>query len=270
MSQILATTEPDLFSAAGMVVAGFTTTAPNVKCETKKDAIERAKRLQFLQMRIAETPSTLEALHGNMGDIEFFIKRSLQGTFDCHCHDGLQRLPHSFEEMCDVPGHEYDAWVRNEAPYRNKLHPATITVLNQSKELCRSMIANGKARLPEMEAEVHRLKAVGPLPEDVANKCRLTIDGELAALSMVVSETASATDPNGTTEANDRPGQFQGSLFQQALPLSCPLCTSPLGEDAEIHVLSCALAEMSRGGPKIELAKRVEEAARKHHAAVRL
>jgi hypothetical protein len=174
---------PDLFSGAGIALSGFTSSAPNVKYETKKDALLRAKRLFTLQKQLSDAPLAFEMAQSNILAIEHFIKRSIQGRFDHTCHDGLMRMPHSFEEMCDVPPHEYDAWYRNDEPYKNRLHPASIVVLNQAKEIVRSDAAKMKASLPNWQIEVEQLKARGPLPEDVAKSCKLTTDGELAVRS---------------------------------------------------------------------------------------
>jgi hypothetical protein len=82
--------------------------------------------------------------------------------------------------MADVPAQEYDAWFHNEPPYKDRLHPVTIVALNQSKAIMREDIVRVKSRLPQWQAEVEQLKARGPLPQDVAENCKLTVDGDLA------------------------------------------------------------------------------------------
>ncbi len=148
--------------------------------ETRNAALQRAKRIQFLQNQIADVPCALECADENIAAVEYFIKRSLRSEFDAYDHDTLLRMPWSFEEMGDVPHYEAEAWSRNEAPYTNRLHPVTVTKLNEAKELVCKERTRIETQLPVWRAELAKLKSFGLLPLDIASRCKLTREGELA------------------------------------------------------------------------------------------
>ncbi len=147
--------------------------------ETKSGALRRAKRIQFLHNQIADVPCALERAAENIAAIEHFIKRSLRSEFDANDHDALLRMPWSFEEMDDVPPHEAGPWSRNEALYTNRLHPVTITKLNEAKELVYEERTRIETQLPVWRAELAELRSFGLLPLDIASRFKLTREGEL-------------------------------------------------------------------------------------------
>lgn len=134
----------------------------------------------LISRQITDAPLRILCASHNIAAVEYFIKRSLRSEFGADDHDALLRMPWAFEELCDVPPHEWDAWVANKAPYTKKLHPTTIAALNEAKAIIRGDRAKTERDLPAWREELVKLRSFGPLPLDVARKHKLTVHGELA------------------------------------------------------------------------------------------
>jgi hypothetical protein len=159
--------------------------------ETKAQARRRAREIVRLLGAVEDAPETIDTRAGQIETLQYFVDRSKRIALDLNDLDSLQRLIGDTEEL--LTEGEYRAMRRNEKIWRpipigwlgtrpGQMYPAAlhrkeIAYLRQMQRELQEEIANIREGAKECSAALDVLRAVGPLPEDIARHCALTPDG---------------------------------------------------------------------------------------------
>jgi hypothetical protein len=159
--------------------------------ESKTEIRERAKALSELYASLRDAPEAIDCRTSQVMHLQSFVERSAKRMFDANWWDGLQRCIGDPEELLtarDLAAMRRDKsyWKKSQwnhlccpkgTIYRCKLHPKEIALLEKYKLEVQSELNNIKMNLPLLKDEIQRLRAIGPLPKDIAERYRLTEDG---------------------------------------------------------------------------------------------
>lgn len=159
--------------------------------ESRTELKERARELSYLHSQLTDAPYAIEVRRGQIGDVRYFIDRARAKKMDVNDHDGLQRLigqpedlltQRDCREMMDPklwrwspPGTEW--WAGSS--YCITLHRKQTAYLQRQVDWIQEEIDCIEADLPEIKARIEKLRGVGPLPEDIATRHQLNVDGSL-------------------------------------------------------------------------------------------
>lgn len=159
--------------------------------ESKSESRERAKKLVFLYSTLREAPGALEVRRGQVADLQYFIDRSAKSKMDPNDWDGLHRLIGDPEELlteadCRAMRRKKHIW--KPYPYEwlgsgpgqtfpSEMHPKEIAYLKSQQDFIKDEIESIELRVPEIKQEIVELRLIGPLPEDTAERYKLTVDG---------------------------------------------------------------------------------------------
>lgn len=160
--------------------------------ETKAQARKRAQRIVHLLGAIEEAPQAIRCCESHTEALEYFIERSLQVQLDPNDRDGLQRLIGDTEEVlteedCNEMRSNQEIWrpylvgwigARPGDMYAAALHPKEVDYLHNVQESVREDMEVVASGVQECQAELAALKALGPLPEDIAQRYALTPEGD--------------------------------------------------------------------------------------------
>jgi hypothetical protein len=174
--------------------------------ETKSQARRRAKRIVQLLGAIEDGPEAIRSCENHIDTLQYFIERSLQVELDPNDRDGLQRLVGDTEEVltesdCEEMRSNPQIWrpylvgwlgARIGEMYAAALHPKEVAHLRQMQEGIREEASAIVAAVADAQAELVALKAIGTLPEDIAQRYALTPD---------CARKVRSTEPNGFSSA---------------------------------------------------------------------
>jgi hypothetical protein len=160
--------------------------------ETKKQARIRAQRIVRLIGAIEDVPETLACYENDIRTLEYFIERSARGTLDPNDRDGLLRFVGDLQELlteddCREMNDKPEIWKPHPARwlgnppgelYAAALHPKEIAYLRHLQEERRHEMTDLSAGAAASRSELDKLKAIGPLPDDVAGRYSLTPMGD--------------------------------------------------------------------------------------------
>lgn len=159
--------------------------------ETKTEARQRAKKIFELLASLRDAPVAIECREGQIGALMYFVTRAAHRKLDANDNDGLQRLIGNLEELISSRDAAFmrrhrrwwkplpDGWPGS-GHYCTTLHPKEMRYLNGQVHELQSEIEKIKANVPDIEAELESLRQHGPLPAEIAEKSRLTMDGRAA------------------------------------------------------------------------------------------
>jgi len=157
--------------------------------ETKREAIQRAKRIRELRSAIRDAPNAIACCHSDVQLFDYFIERSRQISLDANDLDGLQRFIGEPEELlterdCRAMRKNLSIWrdfpegwpgARAGDKYPAALHPKEIAYLRRlQKERAADVDVIRSAR-KRVKAELAALESLGPLPDDVAAKYHVKV-----------------------------------------------------------------------------------------------
>ncbi len=159
--------------------------------ETKAQARRRAKRIVQLLGAIEDAPEAIRSCKNHIDTLQYFIERSVQVKLDPNDRDGLQRLVGDTEEVlteadCEEMRSNLEIWrpylvgwigARAGEMYAAALHPKEIAYLRQMQESIHEEAVAIAEGVEGAQAELAALKAIGQLPEDIAQRYALTPDG---------------------------------------------------------------------------------------------
>jgi hypothetical protein len=159
--------------------------------ETKAQARRRAREIVQLLGAIEDAPQALECRAGQIETLQYFVDRSKEIALSLNDLDSLGRLIGDTEEL--LTDGERRAMRRNEKIWRpipigwigarpGEMYPAAlhrkeIAYLRQVQRELRQEITEIRDGTEECKAALDALRAVGPLPEDIAQRYALTPDG---------------------------------------------------------------------------------------------
>jgi hypothetical protein len=160
--------------------------------ETKAQARKRAQRIVQLLGAIEEAPQAIQCCESHIEALEYFIERSLRVQLDPNDRDGLQRLIGDTEEMlteedCEQMRSNREIWrpyprgwvgARPGDKYAAALHPKEVDYLRETQESLREELTAIAAGVEDCRTELAALKAIGPLPEEIAQRYALTPAGD--------------------------------------------------------------------------------------------
>jgi hypothetical protein len=159
--------------------------------ENKAEARERAQKMAELYDALREAPEALDCRRVQIGDLTYFIERSNACKLDLNDHDGLHRLIGDPEELITARDcafmRRHKRWWRktpkgylgySAAIYCATLHPKEIKYLEDQRIWIQDEIDSIETNVPIIREQVKALKAVAPLPEDIAKRHGLTVDGD--------------------------------------------------------------------------------------------
>ena len=171
--------------------------------ESKEEARARAAELFSLHAAVADTPNLLDCRTGQVGQFDYFIGKAERIQLDCNDKDGLQRFVQCLSEAAELTEEDcrwmwnqvrfwkptpegFEWWCgcrrmvkkKTQPMYCATLHPKEIATLKEMRAELVEEIESIKLNLPKIQARIGKLKDVGPLPEAIAEKHRLTVDGD--------------------------------------------------------------------------------------------
>lgn len=163
--------------------------------ESKRDSAARAKKLADLWATEQDLPESIEAAHATAAACQYFIDRSNRHALDPNDWDGLIRFCDTTECLEDEDRAEMESHPEAWRPYSGEwkgwagmpetasfavcLHAKELEFLTEAAASQDEEAAELEAYLAAVRAEIASLRAVGPLPADLANKYGLTEDGDL-------------------------------------------------------------------------------------------
>jgi hypothetical protein len=159
--------------------------------ETKAQARRRAKRIVQLSGAVEEAPGVISSCGNHIDTLRYFIERSLQVELHPNDRDGLQRLLGDTEEVlteadCEEMRSNPEIWrpypvgwigARAGEMYAAALHSKEIAYIREVQPSIREEITSIVAAVEIAQTELAALKAIGPLPEAVAQHYALTPEG---------------------------------------------------------------------------------------------
>ncbi len=159
--------------------------------ENKAQARKRAQRIVVLLGAIAEAPQAIHCCNSHIEALEYFIDKSLRVQLDPNDRDGLLRLIGDTEEVlteedCEEMRSNPQIWrpyihgwigARPGDMYAAALHPKEVAYLRDTQENLRAEPAAILEGEKNCQAELAALRAIGPLPQDVAHRYALTPEG---------------------------------------------------------------------------------------------
>lgn len=159
--------------------------------ETKAQARRRAREMARLLSAIEDAPEALECRASQIEALQYFMDRSKKVALDLNDLDALQRLIGDTEEL--LTEGERRAMRRNDKIWRpfplgwlgvrpGQMYPAAlhrkeIAYLRDIQHQLHEEITAIRESLPECEIALEALRALGPLPDDIARQHRLTPEG---------------------------------------------------------------------------------------------
>ena len=159
--------------------------------ETKAQARRRAREIVRLLGAVGDAPEAIQSHAGHIETIQYFVDRSQQIALDLNDLDALQRLIGDTEEI--LTEGERRAMRRNEKIWRRypvgwlgarpghiypaALHRKEIAYLREMQRELRAEMTDIRDGAQECEAGLDALRALGPLPDDIARQYALTPDG---------------------------------------------------------------------------------------------
>lgn len=176
--------------------------------ETKAQAHKRAQRIVRLIGALEDAPDALTSYENDIRVLEYFVERSAQVKLDPNDLDGYLRLVGDNEDLlteedCLEMRANTAIWrrypfgwlgcLRGEL-YAASLHPKEVAYLRELQEKRRDDIEAVTAGSEQCKAELDMLRAIGPLPDDVAARYCLTPDGKCRP----VKNTRSTSDQQNT------------------------------------------------------------------------
>jgi len=140
---------------------------------------------------IEDAPEAIRSCKNHIDTLQYFIERSVQVKLDPNDRDGLQRLVGDTEEVlteadCEEMRSNLEIWrpylvgwigARAGEMYAAALHPKEIAYLRQMQESIHEEAVAIAEGVEGAQAELAALKAIGQLPEDIAQRYALTPDG---------------------------------------------------------------------------------------------
>lgn len=158
--------------------------------ETKTQARKRAQEMVRLIGAIDDAPVAIECRAEHIAALAYFIERSNKVALDPNDLDGLMRMVGDTQELlsegeCRAMRNKniwrmYPlGWIgtRPGDMYPAALHPKEIHYLRQVQDELREEMEAIREGAELCKADLGRLRAVGPLPEDVAKRYSLTPNG---------------------------------------------------------------------------------------------
>ena len=159
--------------------------------EGKRESAERARNLVSLYQALREAPGVIESCQGHVGVLQYFIDRSNAKKLDPNDRDGLGRTVGDLEELlterdCAAMRRNKKLWKKYPygwlgsppgSEYCCQLHPKEVAYLEEQKEEQLTMAEAVQMNIPFIKEEIAALRLIGPLPEKVAERYKLTVDG---------------------------------------------------------------------------------------------
>lgn len=159
--------------------------------ETKAQAGKRAQQLVQLIGAVEDAPVAIECHRSHIDVLAYFIERSKRAALDLNDRDGLLRMVGDTQEL--LTERECLAMRKNEMIWRPyplgwlgsrpgqmyaaALHRKEIAYLRTLQKELREEIEAITEGAAQCQAELELLRAVGPLPNDVAERYGLTATG---------------------------------------------------------------------------------------------
>lgn len=158
--------------------------------ETKRQARKRAQEIVRLIDAIETAPEAIAYREQHIESLAYFIERSRKVKLDPNDLDGLVRMVGDTQWLltegeCHAM-HRKKIWrlyplgwlgVRPGQMYPAALHPKEIAFLREMQDELRDEMEAITAGAEVCESELVTLRAVGSLPDDVAERYSLTPDG---------------------------------------------------------------------------------------------
>jgi hypothetical protein len=159
--------------------------------ETKAQARRRAREIVRLLGAVEDAPQAIDCRTAQIDTIQYFVDRSQQIALDLNDLDALQRLVGDTEEL--LTDGERRAMHRNEKIWRpypigwlgarfGQMYPAAlhrkeIAYLRKVQQELRQEITDIQDGAEEAAQVLEALRALGPLPDDIARHYALTPTG---------------------------------------------------------------------------------------------
>lgn len=160
--------------------------------ETKAQARRRAREIVRLLNAVEDAPEAIESRVAHIEALQYFVDRSNNIALDLNDLDALQRTVGDTEEL--LTDGERQAMRRSEKIWRpypigwlgarpGQMYPAAlhrkeIAYLRQIEREMREEITAIRDGAKECESALEVLRAVGPLPDDIARQYALTPEGQ--------------------------------------------------------------------------------------------
>jgi len=159
--------------------------------EAQPQARRRALRMKELLGAIEEGPEEVKSCNCHVEMLGYFIARSETLRLDPNDHDGLLRLIGATEDLlteedCQQMRSNRQIWTPYPTGwigtvegdmYPVALHPKEVEYLLLLQAEIREHISAVRAGLLACQAELGALQAIGPLPDDIAQRYGLTREG---------------------------------------------------------------------------------------------
>lgn len=171
---------------------------PTARTETKPEAMKRGREIVRLSDLIERAPIEEEAYREQTASLLWFATKAKAHEFDENSQDGLMRLlGGDVEELecCeDITEADYRAMREDKSLWKEAvkghlsypppfnfycttMHPKEIAALETLAADCEATAdAIGEA-VAEYARQLEELRAVCPLPQSIADKLKLTVDG---------------------------------------------------------------------------------------------
>lgn len=160
--------------------------------ESRAQARQRAQRMVQLHAAINDAPEAIASCRYHGEILDYFIARSANAELDPNDRDGLLRLVGAIqfllsEDDCQQMREKQEIWrpyprgwigARDGDMYAAALHPKEIAYLRQLQEQAREEERAISESMEQWKDELLRLKGIGPLPEKIAERYALTIEGD--------------------------------------------------------------------------------------------
>jgi len=196
--------------------------------ESKREAASRAIKLSELYASIADAPEEIAVREDQANMLSYMIDKSNKCQLDLNDLDGLMRLGCDTEDLLterDCKRWRANAKIWKPYPagwmgyspgrkYPAQLHPKEINYLKETRETVFDELAAIKGNLPYIEKEIEQLRAVGPLPKDIAERHKLTVDG------LPVQKGKEPCNPSTSVT----PSTTESSFWDQKEPSKSPTC----------------------------------------------
>jgi hypothetical protein len=163
------------------------------KPERQREARTRARRIVQLLGVINDAPAYIEEQRCFIATCDYYLKRGAAGSLTVNDWDGMIREFGDLDEIVELTDADYQelendkrAWRRmpkgwfggvGGRRYRAKLHRKELAIFESYRAELQERITQVESDLPLAQRELNELRAVGPLPDAIAKRFNLTMDG---------------------------------------------------------------------------------------------